>query len=69
MLLKFSNLPTLPTLPTLLNLSNFLLFPNFPSINGRVRYFRSPQSVVPAIFASAKPRSKSPSKEGDLGGG
>ena len=36
---------------------------------GRARYFRNPRSVVTAISPEAKPRSKSPSKEGDLGGG
>ena len=38
--------------------------------NGRARYFRSSQLVVPAILPEAFSRgSKSPSKEGDLGGG
>ena len=58
MFLKFSNLP---------NLSNFLLLPNFPSIIGRARYFRNPQSVVPAISPEAKPRDTSPAEAGAWG--
>ena len=64
MLLKFSNLPTL------LNLFHFLLlllFPNFPSINGRARFFRNPQSVVPATSPEAKPRDTSPAEAGAWG--
>ena len=80
----FPKLSKLPTLPKFSNLPNFF-FPIAPiapitpitpiipitpfKISGRTRYFRNPQSVVPALFTSALPRSKSPSKEGDLGGG
>ena len=45
------------------------IVPKFPTISiGRARYFRNPQSVVPAIFASAKPRTHPPPRRG-LGGG
>ena len=75
-------IPNLLKFPTLPNLSHFslLLFAlcSFTycsyysqishQINDRARYPLNPQSVVPAIFASAKPRTHPPPKRG-LGGG
>ena len=61
---SLGSLELLLTLPKFINLLKFSII----SI-GRARNFRNPPSVVPAFFASALPRSKSPSKEGDLGGG
>ena len=60
----------IPEFPTLSTLPKFIKLFHFPIIIsiGRARYFRNPQSVVSAIFASALPRTHPPPRRG-LGGG
>ena len=68
-LVSLRRLRIIPEFPTLSTLPKFIKLFHFPIIIsiGRARYFRNPQSVVPATSPEAKPRDTSPAEAGAWG--